>query len=155
MNHASIEYLEVRPEFIPDLTQWFESEWPEYYGLSGRGSAAADLQSYANRSALPIGLVALIDEVPCGFIALKAEPFQTHPHLFPWVGAAYVRPHLRRQGIGQTLITAAEVEAKKLGHGTLYCATGTAATLLERCGWKLRERVLHQDQDIAIYEKAL
>lgn len=63
---------------MPVLKAWFESEWPDHYGLSGRGHAERDLLAYANRGSLPVGLVALRDGEPCGFVAIKSESFPTH-----------------------------------------------------------------------------
>lgn len=148
-------YLAERRDLLPVLTRWFEAEWPDYYGLAGPGNAGQDLQTYANRDVLPVGLVAFHEGVPCGFAVLKSEPFPSHPQLFPWIGAAFVQPQLRRQGIGALLIEAMEREAMRFGFRKVYCATGTAASLLERRGWRVLTQVIHQDQPVAIYEKAL
>jgi GNAT superfamily N-acetyltransferase len=111
--------------------------------------------AYTNRGSVPVGLVAFQQGEPCGFAALKREAFPSHPHLLPWAGAAYVKPSMRRQGIGRSLLLALEQEARALGHSRIYCATGTSASLLERCGWHLLERVQHEGQGVGVYEKAL
>ena len=101
------------------------------------------------------GLVAFLGGQACGFAALKSEPFPSHPHLMPWAGAAFVRPSLRRRGIGQALLLALEAEARSLGYSRLYCATATAVPLLQRCGWQVLDRVLHEDHEVIVFEKLL
>lgn len=155
MSDVVIQNFAAVPELIPVIQGWFEAEWPEYYGPGGRGSARRDLEAYCNVNSLPVGIVAFLDGQPCGFAALKSEPFPSHPHLSPWAGAAYVNPSLRRQGIGRALVLALEAQSLRLGYTRLYCATATSASLLLRCGWQLLEVVSHEGQQVGIYEKAL
>lgn len=154
MKGISLEYLHSHPDLISALAAGFREEWPDYYGTE-QSDAECDLRSYANRHMLPIGVVATFEGSACGFMALKKEPFSTHPDLFPWVGAAWVKPSLRRQGIGRMLLDSMEREARALGISRVYCATGTAASLLERAQWTLLERVTHEAQTVAIYTKNL
>ena len=155
MSAATTRRLAERPELLPKLQVWFESEWPSYYGPGQRGNAESDLLAYSNQGSLPVGVVALLNGVACGFAALKKEPFPSHPHLLPWVGAAVVDPSLRGQGIGRELLLALEAEARALQYTRIYCATATAVSLLDRCGWQLLERVVHEGQQVCVYEKAL
>jgi len=152
--------INIRPlaqnlDLIPMVETWFEAEWPAYYGHGGRGSAKSDLLAYANGDGLPFGLVAFRYGVACGFGALKREAFPSHPHLSPWAGAAYVVPSQRRCGVGAALLLALEAQARALGYFHIYCATGTSASLLERNGWSLLSHVLHDGQQVGVYEKAL
>ena len=153
MRSVAIKPLAVVPELLPLLEGWFVSEWTDYYGPGRRGNAQQDLRAYCNIGSLPFGMVAFSQGLPCGFAALKSEPFPSHPHLFPWAGAAYVQPSLRRQGIGAALLRALEAQGAQLGHTHLYCAT--SATLLLRCGWRLLEVVPHEATQVGIYERAL
>ena len=160
MHEDALRSVVVRPlaeqrHLLPTLAAWFESEWPAHYGPGGSGNAGLDLQAFANIGGLPVGLVALRDAEPCGFAALKLEVFPTHPHLFPWAGAAYVKPALRRQGIGRRLLMALEPQARALGYSRIYCATGTSESLLERCGWELLERVQYRGQNLGVCAKSL
>lgn len=155
MSSVVISHLAEEQHLLPTLQAWFESEWPAYYGVGGSGNAKRDLLAYANRGSVPVGLVAFWQGEPCGFAALKREAFPSHPYLLPWAGAAYVKPSMRRQGIGRCLLLALEPEAHTLGYSRIYCATGTSASLLERCGWQLLEHVQHEGQQVGVYEKAL
>jgi GNAT superfamily N-acetyltransferase len=155
MNDIVIRHLADRTHLLPVLQSWFESEWPGYYGPGGKGSARHDLVSYANGDGIPLGLVAFRGREPCGFAALKREPFPSHPHLFPWAGAAYVKPPLRRQGIGRSLLLALEPQARALGYSRIYCATATSASLLHRCGWQALDVVQHDGAEIGVYQKSV
>lgn len=150
-----IEPLALHREVLPILRAWFESEWPTYYGVGGRGNAQRDLEAYANQSGLPFGVVAFRDGSVCGVAVLKAESIATHAHLSPWAAGGVVRRDLRGQGIGEQLVLALEREAKAMGFRRIYCGTKTAESLLRRAGWQLLERVDHDGEVLGIYEKAL
>jgi GNAT superfamily N-acetyltransferase len=152
--------LELRPlaqatECLPIVQDWFEAEWPGHYGPGGAGDARADLQAYCRLDTLPLGLLAFLDGAPCGFAALKDTPFPHFEHLHPWAGAAYVRPGLRRLGIGQALIGRLEVEAAALGFDRLYSATATSASLLARCGWQRIDTAQHDGEAVGIFARML
>ncbi|MCG8352799.1 MAG: GNAT family N-acetyltransferase [Chloroflexales bacterium] len=150
-----IEPLAAHPEVLPLLREWFESEWPTYYGAGGRGNALHDLQTYSNAATLPIGLVAFSQNGVCGVTALKAASINSHAHLSPWAAAGLVHPAMRGQGIGGKLLTALEEQSRCLGFSCIYCGTSTAERLLQRCGWHLFDRIIHEGQDLVIYSKAL
>lgn len=149
------DFLARHPEALPVLAAWFESEWPDWYGPGGPGNAEADLLAYAHEGSLPVGIAAFCNGLLCGVAALKAESIPSHFHLSPWAAAGFVVPSLRGQGIGATLLTALEFEARALGYSRIYCGTATAASLLLRSGWRLIEFVEREGQEIGIHEKAL
>lgn len=150
-----IEPLASHREVLPVLREWFESEWPTYYGAGGRGDARQDLDAYANQRGLPFGLVAFRDGSVCGVAVLKADSISTHAHLSPWAAGGLVRRDLRGQGIGEQLVLALEREARVMGFSRIYCGTSTAESLLQRAGWRLLERINHEGEVLGIYEKAL
>lgn len=151
----TIKLLAAHPESLPALRQWFETEWPDYYGVDGPGNAMEDLQRYSNEGSLPVGLTAWRGSQLCGVAALKASSIESHKHLSPWVGAGLVHPALRGQGIGAFLLDALEQQARQLGFSQVYCATGTAKSLLERSGWQLLEALDHEGHAMGIYAKWL
>ena len=156
MNGAiRIARLAAHPEAMPLLAAAFKAEWPAWYGPGGPGNAEHDLADFANGTGLPLGVVAFRAGAVCGVAALKAQSIPSHAHLSPWAAAGWVDPSLRQQGIGAVLLAALEAEAAALGHPFIYCGTSTAASLLERSGWSLLETVLHDNQALGIYRKAL
>jgi GNAT superfamily N-acetyltransferase len=154
-SNVRIERLALHPGLLPLFKVWFQSEWPAYYGPSGPGDAEADLRAYANGHALPVGLVAFRDNEVCGVAALKAQSIASRSDFSPWAGAGLVSPKYRRQGVGTRLLHGVETVAKELGFPRVYCATSTSVSLLERNGWQLVERITHDGELVAIYQKAL
>lgn len=148
-----IRLLREHPEVIPELARAFEREWPEWYGEGGHGNALYDLGEFANdEGRLPVGVVALSEAGrPLGVAALKAASIPEYAHLTPWVAAGYVVPERRGRGIGAALVDALVAQAHALGYGTVYCATATADSLLQRLGWVLVERSRHDGSPICVY----
>lgn len=152
---VTVTPLADHPEVLPTLQAWFEAEWPGHYGVDGPGDAAADLSAFARRGELPVGVVAFCEGTLCGVAALKAVSISSHAQLTPWAAAGLVRPDLRGQGIGLQLLSALEDEARALGYASIHCASGTAARLFERAGWRRIDRIEHDGAPLAIYRKAL
>ncbi|WP_291200462.1 GNAT family N-acetyltransferase [Hyphomonas sp.] len=144
-------------EALAPLAIAFRSEWPNWYGPGGPGDAGADLAAFANpQGVLPVGLVALdAHGVPLGTATLKAAWTPEFAHLTPWASAGWVRPDLRRHGLGALLVRALAGEARRLGHSHLYCATATAITLLEREGWTDHAQTVHDGHIIRVFQRAL
>lgn len=151
----NIEPLASHPEVLPELQAWFEAEWPAYYGAQGPGNAQKDLRAFANPDGLPFAVVAFLGGWLCGIAALKADSIASRAHLSPWAAAGLVRHDLRGRGIGQQLVVALEQRAKAMGFNRIYCGTGTSGNLLQRCGWRLLERLIHDGENLGIYEKAI
>lgn len=150
-----IEPLALHPDQLPLLREWFEAEWPSYYGAGGPGDARRDLKAFSNQGRLPVGVIAFLGDKVCGVAALKAESIASHRHLSPWAAAGLVPSALRGQGIGGQLLSALEQQARMLGFGRIYCGTSTADALLQRCDWQLMESIVHEGKDLGIYSKAL
>ena len=145
--------LREQPECVGFFAGHFEQEWPAWYGPGGQGSAIADLTEFANSAGdLPVGVVARADDGSyVGVAALKATSIPEFAHFSPWAGAGFVLPSLRRRGIGAALLSGLLAEARRLKFPFVYCATATAASLLERQGWQLLERAKHDGNPIDIY----
>jgi GNAT superfamily N-acetyltransferase len=152
---VQIEPLAAHSEALPMLRRWFEAEWPDYYGADCPGVARRDLEAFANRGCLPVGVVAFRGGQVCAVAALKAESFVSHGHLSPWAAAGLVRSSERGRGIGTQLLAALEREACRLGLQRVYCGTNTAESLLRHLGWQLMKRIVHEGQVLGIYCKVL
>lgn len=152
---VQIQHLASRRDLLPQLAQWFCAEWPDWYGAGGPGDIMRDLAQFsASAGRLPVGIVASLRGEPVGAAVLKAESIPTHAHLSPWAAAGYVLPGLRGQGIGAVLLVALVREAARLGYPRVYCATGSAVSLLQRNGWSVKEELQHAGQALSLLEKA-
>jgi GNAT superfamily N-acetyltransferase len=148
--------LRQRPELCTFFAQQFESEWPTWYGPGGPGDARKDLEAFANPEGnLPVGVVAIDDAgSPIGIAALKEASIASHRHLRPWATAGYVLPSRRRAGVGAKLLSALLAEAQRLRFDTVYCATASAVSLLEREGWSQIDAIVHDDERLFIFARA-
>jgi GNAT superfamily N-acetyltransferase len=152
---VAVEPLALHPEALPELCRLFEAEWPTWYGIGGPGNATEDLVACSATSGLPFGLVALQRGEVCGVAALKAESIPSHRHLSPWAAAGLVKGPLRGRGIGAALLAALEELARSQGYRAIHCATSTSESLLQRRDYRLLERVVHEGQDLGVYQRGL
>ena len=143
-----IRFLAERPQAIEQLAAWFVAEWPGYYA---NHSAADDLRQCLNPERLPIGLVAHEGADPLGVVALRERAITDLPEYSPGLGALYVAPAHRSQGIGTQLVRAAMRAAQRLGHRTLYAASASAGKIFERAGWEHSASILHRGQSLTLY----
>jgi GNAT superfamily N-acetyltransferase len=97
----------------------------------------------------------LRDGTLLGTATLSYDSISTRPHLGPWLTAFYVRPELRGRGIGRKLVAAIEAAAQRLGFKRLYAGSGRAASLFERAGWHMLERLSYHGEEIAILRRDL
>lgn len=129
-----------------------EQDW-EHFSERTPADVAADLALSLQRDVLPLTLIALRNGVCVGTATLRHDSITTHSHLGPWIAAFYVRPELRGRGIGRKLVAAIEATAQRLGFARLYAGSGRAASLFERAGWQVMERVSYHGEEIAILRR--
>lgn len=127
-----IAFLADHAAVIGTLAEWFEREWAPYYGTQGPGDARADLQSRCNRDRLPVGLVAIEDDLVLGTAALDRD---ATTGLVPSVVGLFVAREYRRQGVASALLEAAERLAADLHYDELFISTSVLGELLKRRGW--------------------
>ncbi len=128
-----IALLADHPELLAPLATAYEREWPEWYGV--HGNAMADLQARYRRTALPLGLVALEQDIAVGTVAIAIESVRSHRHVSPWIIGFWVESSRRNRGIGSKLLTAACNHASGQGIARLYAGTAAASSLFARDGW--------------------
>ncbi len=159
MENLKIELLDDHPDALPMLKDLFESEWEPYYGAEGPADAETDLKNSANRTKLPIALVALVDGNVCGTAALKMESVTSYPDYFPWLAGLLVAPEYRRQGIGEQLIAKIEKLAKQLGYKEIFVGTGEKSGMseitLDKRDWKFIDKSDYFVSEASIYKKKL
>lgn len=151
----SISHLAAHAEAHPLVAGWLRSAWPSWYGPGGHGDAETDVRRYSQLDALPLGLLAFHQGAPCAFGVLKQDTVPGFEQAQAWLGAGYVVPPLRGQGLGLRLIHALEAEAGRLGFAEVFCATATARSLMERAAWSRVGESLLGAQQVAVYRRVL
>ena len=155
MDNVEVAYLADHADQVVALAAALHAQDREYYGARTPADVAADLALSLQREALPLALMALRDGIVLGTATLSYDSITTHPHLGPWLAAFYVRPELRGRGIGRKLVASIEAAAQRLGFAQLYAGSGRAASLFERAGWQVLERVSYHGEEIAILGRDL
>jgi RimJ/RimL family protein N-acetyltransferase len=143
-----MDYLEI----IPTLTRWFIAQWPEYYAERTMADIAEDFHSEANRSGLPIRLLAFADGELAGTITLREQATWTMPEYEPGLGGLLVTEQHRGQGIGTELVKAGMKLAQEQGYERVYATTISARGILERLGWQRLQTVSHDGEQLELYE---
>ena len=148
-----IEPLADHMTTIPQLSEWYLSEWEPYYGRCGPGDALADLESRCNLDEIPLGLVAMEGGDVYGTAALDLDPAT---NLAPSVVGLLVRRDRRGKGIATALLESAEHHAQRLGYSQLYMSTTVLGHLLLRIGWRpFGEVEFLNDERGSIYAREL
>ncbi len=143
-----------RPDLVPELVRWFESEWAPYYGSDGPGvgTAERDIRNCCNRNALPLALVALEDgDRLVGTASLKADSLGTHPQLTPWLAALVTKS----DGAEAALVQAIETEARRLGFDAVYTGMDEGSPVMLQFGWSVIGQSNSLRGRIAVFEKSL
>ena len=87
---------------------------------------------------IPFGLVAHDNGKYMGNVLGVASDLDERPELSPWVGALWVEPEFRRQGVAAALVKAALDEIFAVGHELAFlCATVDKRQMYQRQGWVL------------------
>ncbi len=89
---------------------------------------------------LPFCFVAHDDGKYVGSVLGLVTDLDERPELSPWVGALWVEPEFRRQGVATALVKAALVEIFAMEHEVAFlCATAEKRDMYQNQGWHLIE----------------
>jgi len=127
-----IRFLADVPEAIGPLSSAFKQQWSPDKPESHTAVIASKFQALQQRHSAPLALVATEGNEICGTASLLLHSVHSRPTLGPWLGALYVFPSWRCQGLGAALVGAIEAQAANLGIGGLYAGSATAASLFRR-----------------------
>ncbi len=127
------------PEYVGVVAVWVHREWWANTSVS-LGEVAAWVQNCVASNGLPGILVAVSNGAAIGSIFLHKTEAEDRPAFTPYLGALYVEPHARRQGIGRALVHAVERHAVGLGFGEMYLnAMPHRTSFYEGLGWRIIE----------------
>lgn len=145
-----IRLLVERPDCVSTVATWVFREWGHLSPGSTLDQVIEEYHARAQRAAIPLALVALVEGRPVGTASLIAHDMVSRPELYPWLAAVYVLPEQRGQGIGSRLVRRMEQEACLLEVGTLYLMTPDRVTFYQRLGWVEMERTNYRDEDVTL-----
>lgn len=155
---AIFALLVDHPQVQGTVAQWLVSSWPAWYGREGHdglANALGEVLRYSQADALPLGIVATVDGMPCAFGALKRDLVPGFEHAQPWLGAGYVVPSMRGLGLGLRMVGALELHAARLGFTDVWCATSTAGSLMQRAGWSGAGTSELGGQGVGVFQRVL
>lgn len=136
MTSPEIVQLSERQDLIPSVATLMIENWPEWYGPFGPGDALADLERRSQVSGLPWGVIAILDNLVVGTVAMASESHGAEPGEDTWLVGLVVRDVMRKRGIGSLLVEVVEQRARSEGFGQVYATTQSASGLLVRRGWQ-------------------
>jgi GNAT superfamily N-acetyltransferase len=147
--------LADHPAVIPTLAQWFHAEWSYLYPERTGADVERQIAERAQKTAIPLALVALGDDQPVGTVCLKVHDMDTRTDLTPWLAGLYVAAPWRRRGVGAALVAAIEARASELHVPTLYLYTPQSAAFYARLGWRVLEQTEYHGYPVTVMTKTM
>lgn len=141
MQRVKIQYLSDHPELAREIAGYWCREWSSRSDEAAVDRKTVQLTGATDIIRLPLYLVATQDGQLVGTGAIFEHDLTGYEHLTPWLGGMYTLEFARGQGIATQMVARLIKEAKRLGHTRLYLHTETAATLYEKLGWSLLEKL--------------
>lgn len=151
-NMISIGYLADHLDTIPTLAKWFRDQWPDYYANWSDEEMIQDFLEDISRNSLPSRLVAFETNQLVGTIILRESGTETLPENQPELGGLFVVEAHRGHGVGTELVRGGMKLARELGFTAVSATTVTAAGILERLGWEFIKTVIHNDEELLLYQ---
>ena len=142
------------PQHIGTVAEWLFNEW----GDSSQGQSSAKLASRLSErmslSELPMHILALCEESPVGFAAIKLNEMDEYPDRRHWLGSLYVLHERRQQGIGSALVEEVIRRSEFYNIDCLSLQTEhVTGGLYGRFGWTEVEKITSEGDEILVMER--
>ena len=150
------EYLADHPECVPQVIDWWWTEWSDRIGPDLE-KASERLRSSLSRDGLPINILAMLHDKPVGTAALKLQEVED---LFPdkqyWLGSVFVEEAHRGVGIASALSMKIVQLAEQKCVPHLYLQTlDLDGGLYGKLGWKPVQLFNVLDEDTLLMVRKL
>jgi GNAT superfamily N-acetyltransferase len=154
---VQIEFLIDHKEAAPVVSDWLFDEWGHLAPQLTRANHLAEMMSALSRDCVPVHLLALANETPCGTATLKLhEMLKVYPDWKYWLGNVFVRSESRGEGIATLLCQHIESVARTLSVGKLHLQTERLdGGLYSRLGFRRIEQVHYNGRDVLVMAKNL
>jgi len=140
VNRLQIRPLADCPGHADALANWHYAEWGSLFGPAwSREAALQELLDHAGRRGIPTTWVAEDEGAGlCGSVSVVLEDSPALQAMgSPWLASLYVRPEVRKAGIGRRLVQTAMAAAAAEGVDTLFLFTPHHAAFYAALGWRL------------------
>lgn len=142
----SISNLKERPVFLETVAnrmwrEWWKSKDKTEQDVVNGVKAVLDKGPFYN------GYVAIKNGAYAGSALVIPSDMKERPDLSPWIGAVFVEPEQRNQGVGTAILAHAVQQTFKQGLENIYlCATQKNALYYEKRGWEKIEETVGPDR---------
>lgn len=150
-----IDDLSHHPYLLPTLARWYQQQWQRDGRHADLQQRIEKLQSHLNGRSLPRTWLAFVDTRPAGSVSLVKYKTRGEVDESIWLANLYVRPTLRRRGIGDALINQAVNEAAARGYSQLHLFTVDQQQYYCRRQWQWCCKARVQGQWVDILQRDL
>jgi GNAT superfamily N-acetyltransferase len=148
--------LADRPEAIPMLARWYFDQWGARSPDSTVATTCAYLETYLNRTAIPLLVLAVDHDEILGVASLKYREMDIYPNREHWLGGVYVPTMHRDRSVGSRVVENVVERARRLNVSTLHLQTERLdGGMYGRLGWKPAERVTYRGRKVLVMERTL
>jgi GNAT superfamily N-acetyltransferase len=149
----TVAFLADHPECRPTLAAWYQREWPELFDENF--TPFHEMDGAMNRDRIDCTLLGFVNGRVAATAALLSEDVLPFPEFSPWLGTVVVDPHLRAQGLGKQIVTAAMQHAVRIGLTTLHLWTPNHRAFYEKLGWTFVRDYAFRDHPVSILRISL
>ena len=149
------EFLTKRLDAIPTVARWYNEEWGRRLHDETEEASVKKLRPYLNDDKIPFILLAIEHGEIIGAAQLKyREMADLYPEKEHWLGAVFVAPAHRGQGIGSKLAQQIAAIAPSYGVRTLYLQTERLdGGIYTRLGWQPVEQADNHGIRVLVMER--
>lgn len=149
-----LDLLGRRPEFLPQLAEWYFDEWGALTKAESSQSMEQRLQDYLNTDKIPLVVTASSDGTFLGAVQLKYREMTIYPDKEHWIGGVYVGKPFRGHGVASTIIRHVIELARGMGVKTLHLQTlRKDGGLYRELGWQPIEEVNYRGIDVLVMRR--
>lgn len=149
-----IDLLANHPQHLPTAAQWLFEEWGDSKNELWIANATKKIGAKMSTDSLPAHLIAIQDDKPLGFIALKFHEMEEYPEREHWLGSLYVIPEARGRNIGSALIKEVIKYAELHNVPTISLqTTHLNGGLYAQHGWQPVEQITSHGEEVLVMER--